>query len=46
MAISDRILAMSKGVITREFTRAEATEQALVEASAIGHGISTASVGV
>lgn len=46
MAISDRILAMSKGVITREFTRAEATEQALVEASAIGHGISSASVGV
>lgn len=39
MAIADRILVMSKGQITREFAREEATEQSLVEASAIGHGI-------
>jgi len=39
MAIADRVIVMSKGRITREFTRAEATEQALVEASAIGHGV-------
>ncbi|HMM29133.1 MAG TPA: sugar ABC transporter ATP-binding protein [Aggregatilineaceae bacterium] len=37
MAMADRILVMSKGVITRELSRAEATQQALVEASAIGH---------
>ncbi|MCC6800485.1 MAG: sugar ABC transporter ATP-binding protein [Anaerolineae bacterium] len=37
MAMADRILVMSKGVITRELNRAEATQQALVEASAIGH---------
>ena len=37
MAMADRILVMSKGVITRELDRAEATQQALVEASAIGH---------
>ena len=36
MAMADRILVMSKGVITREFNHAEATQQALVEASAIG----------
>ncbi len=39
MAIADRILVMSKGRITKEFERAEATQQALVEASAIGHGL-------
>jgi erythritol transport system ATP-binding protein len=38
LAISDRILVMSKGRVTREFSRHEADEQALVEASAIGHG--------
>jgi erythritol transport system ATP-binding protein len=37
MAIADRIIVMSKGRITKEFDRAEATQQALVEASAIGH---------
>lgn len=38
LAISDRILVMSRGRITQEFQRNEATEQDLVEASAIGHG--------
>jgi len=37
MAMADRILVMSKGVITRELDRESATQQALVEASAIGH---------
>lgn len=37
MAIADRIIVMSRGRITKEFDRAEATQQALVEASAIGH---------
>lgn len=36
MAMADRIIVMSKGRITREFQRAEATQQALVEASAPG----------
>jgi erythritol transport system ATP-binding protein len=40
MAMSDRILVMSKGKITGEFLREEATEAALVAASAIGHGVS------
>lgn len=39
MAIADRIIVMSKGRITKEFLRAEATQQALVEASAIGHEV-------
>jgi erythritol transport system ATP-binding protein len=37
MAMADRILVMSKGRITAEIDRAAATEQTLVEASAIGH---------
>ncbi len=37
IAIADRILVMSKGKITGEFLREEATEEALVTASAIGH---------
>jgi erythritol transport system ATP-binding protein len=37
LAMSDRILVMSDGLITGEFTREEATEEALVAASAIGH---------
>ena len=37
ISVSDRILVMSKGKITGEFTREEATEEALVTASAIGH---------
>jgi len=38
LAMSDRILVMSKGAITGEFSRREATEQKLVAASGIGHG--------
>lgn len=38
LAMSDRILVMSKGAITGEFTHAEATEGKLVAASAVGHG--------
>lgn len=38
LAMSDRILVMSKGKITGEFARAQATEAALVTASGIGHG--------
>jgi erythritol transport system ATP-binding protein len=40
LALSDRILVMSKGAIRGEFTRQEATEENLVAASSIGHGIS------
>jgi erythritol transport system ATP-binding protein len=40
LAMSDRILVMSKGKITGEFTHREATEEKLVAASAIGHGSS------
>lgn len=36
-AISDRILVMSKGLLTGNFLREDATEEALVEASAVGH---------
>lgn len=39
IAVADRILVLSKGVITGEFVHGEATEDALVAASAIGHGI-------
>ncbi len=39
LGMADRILVMSKGKITGEFSRAEATEEALVSASAVGHGI-------
>jgi erythritol transport system ATP-binding protein len=38
LAMSDRILVMSKGAITGEFTHQEATEDKLVAASAVGHG--------
>ena len=37
--MSDRILVMSKGLITGEFTKHEATEEALVAASGVGHGV-------
>lgn len=37
MAMADRILVLSNGYITAEFSREEATEQALVEASAMRH---------
>jgi erythritol transport system ATP-binding protein len=40
LAMSDRILVMSKGKITGEFSHLEATEEKLVAASAVGHGIS------
>ncbi|MFC1975269.1 ATP-binding cassette domain-containing protein [Chloroflexota bacterium] len=39
MAMSDRILVMSKGLITGEFTKQEATEEALVTAAGVGHGV-------
>jgi len=39
LAMSDRILVMSKGAITGEFTRDEATEEKLVLASAVGHTV-------
>jgi erythritol transport system ATP-binding protein len=42
LAMSDRILVMSKGAITGEFSREEATEEKLVAASAIGHGLAGA----
>jgi erythritol transport system ATP-binding protein len=38
LAMSDRIMVMSKGTITGEFTHQEATEEKLVASSAIGHG--------
>lgn len=38
IAVADRILVLSKGVITGEFAYGQATEEALVAASAIGHG--------
>ncbi|MFK8034243.1 MAG: sugar ABC transporter ATP-binding protein [Hyphomicrobiales bacterium] len=37
MSLSDRILVMSNGQITGEFSRETATNGALVEASAVGH---------
>jgi len=38
MGVADRILVMSKGKVTGEFARDEATKETLVKASAIGHG--------
>lgn len=38
LAMSDRILVMSKGAITGEFGRDQVTEENLVNASAVGHG--------
>jgi erythritol transport system ATP-binding protein len=40
LAMSDRILVMSKGALTGEFSHQGATEEKLVAASAIGHGLS------
>ncbi|MDD9729746.1 ATP-binding cassette domain-containing protein, partial [Mameliella sp. AT18] len=37
MSLSDRIIVMSDGRITGEFSREEVTETALVSASAVGH---------
>jgi erythritol transport system ATP-binding protein len=42
LAISDRVIVMSKGKITGEFDRAETTEEALVTASAVGYEITVA----
>jgi ABC-type sugar transport system ATPase subunit len=42
LAMSDRILVLSKGAITGEFSRKEATEEKLVAASAVGHGLAGA----
>jgi erythritol transport system ATP-binding protein len=39
MAMADRILVMSRGAITGEFLREDATEELLVAASAVGHGV-------
>ncbi|MBN2509562.1 MAG: sugar ABC transporter ATP-binding protein [Spirochaetales bacterium] len=39
MSVSDRIIVMSKGKITGGFPITEASEEALVTASAAGHGI-------
>jgi len=39
LAMSDRILVMSKGTITGEFTREEATEAKLINASVVGNGL-------
>lgn len=38
MAVSDRVIVMSNGRITGDFTGAEITEEALVTAAAVGHG--------
>jgi erythritol transport system ATP-binding protein len=46
LAISDRIIVMSKGKITGEFLREEATEEKLVEASFVGHGVSNHKNGI
>ncbi len=40
IAVADRILVLSKGAITGEFAYGEGTEEALVAASAVGHGAS------
>jgi erythritol transport system ATP-binding protein len=39
MALSDRILVMSNGRLTAEFGAGEATQQAVVAASSIGHAL-------
>jgi len=36
-AICDRIIVLSKGEITGDFSKEEATEKALIDASAVGH---------
>jgi erythritol transport system ATP-binding protein len=39
MALSDRILVMSNGRITAEFDAGHATQEAIVAASSVGHGL-------
>ncbi len=41
MAMSDRILVLSKGEVVAEFQADRATEKELVDASAVGHGPAT-----
>ncbi len=41
MAMSDRILVLSKGEVVAEFQEGQATEKELVDASAVGHGPSS-----
>jgi ABC-type sugar transport system ATPase subunit len=38
-SMSDRIIVLSKGRVTAEFERSEATEEKIRKASEIGHGI-------
>ena len=38
LAMSDRILVLSKGAVVAEFEGDRATEKELVDASAVGHG--------
>ncbi len=45
MAAADRIVVMSKGRVIRQFPRQEATQEALVEASAVGHELVKGSIG-
>lgn len=40
LGLSDRIIVMSNGRITGEFTKESATETALISASAVGHAVS------
>jgi erythritol transport system ATP-binding protein len=42
MGLSDRIIVMSNGKVTGEFTKGTATETALIAASAVGHSVSHA----
>ena len=42
LAMSDRVLVLSKGAITAELSRDKATEEKLVAASAVGHGPTSA----
>jgi erythritol transport system ATP-binding protein len=39
LAMSDRILVMSKGIITSNFTGEEATEAKLINASVVDNGL-------
>ena len=41
LAMPDRIIVMSKGIITGEFTSEQATDEKLVMASAVGHTTTT-----
>jgi erythritol transport system ATP-binding protein len=41
LAMSDRILVLSKGAVTGEFSREDATDEKLIAASAVGHALAT-----